>query len=401
MTGSESSEKKLNIMFASHTYIGGPFVVGSHHLAREFAQLGHRVMHVSTSITPLHLLQLRQPTVLSRFRQWLNIKKQEGPVINCVPFSWIPWQIAGRWFRKSRNNWFVRFTAFPKLSKLLDFHRFTEIDLLLIDQPVFAGIQHYLKAKVILYRPTDIYKDMQGDRTVEAAERDIVSQVHGVVATSDPVYQNIRKWNPELPGMVMENGVEFSHFSNPGDEPEELIGIPRPRAIYIGAVDSRLDLEAIKSLAEARRDLSIVIIGPRPRFALPSFGSNVYLLGAKPYSRLPAFLHQSDLALLPLSGHAANAGRSPMKLYEYAAAGLPTVVTATPELLRRDEHFLYFYKDKQEFIDQVNHLLEQLNRNEISKAEIVEAASKQSWETKAEQMLVFGLNLIERVHLSD
>ncbi|BBI31808.1 glycosyltransferase [Cohnella abietis] len=391
----ESKEKPLNIMFVSHTYIGGSFVVGSHHLARELLSLGHRVLHLSTSITPIHLLQMKKKSVSDRFKQWININKQDknDQIIHCVPFSWVPWKLAGRIFQKTGINWFVRCIAFPSVTRMLANHRFTEVDLLLIDQPYFVGIERYIKAKVIVYRPTDNYKDILDDQTVESAEKEIVSRAHGIVATSDPVFQNIQKYKPELPGIVMENGVEFEHFSTAGAEPEELMHIPWPRAIYIGAVDNRLDMEAIKQLAEARKDLSIIVIGPHLPSSSLSTSPNVHMLGAKPYSQLPAFLHHATLALLPMSNHAANAGRSPMKLYEYAAAGLPTVVTATPELLRRTDHFLYFYKDKQEFIAQVNDVLKKLANNEISKSKIIHEARKQSWEAKAEQLLAFGSSL--------
>jgi glycosyltransferase involved in cell wall biosynthesis len=395
----ENKEKKLNIMFASHTYIGGPFMVGSHHLARELSNRGHRILHLSTSITPAHLLHMKRKTIADRFKHWWKIKGQGEPVINCVPFTWIPWKLAGRVFQRTGSNWFVKLIAFPTLAKLLKVHQFYEVDLLLIDQPYFAGIERYMNAKVILYRPTDNYKDMFGDKTVEAAEKEIVSKAHGIVATSSPVYQNIRKYKPELPAMIIENGVEYAHFSQFNEEPEELLAIPKPRAIYIGAIDDRLDLGAIKHLAEARQDLSLIIIGPHTPTSHLSFPSNVHFLGAIAYSRLPSFLHHVNLALLPMSDHAANSGRSPMKLYEYAAAGLPTVVTATPELQRRGEEFLYFYKGIPAFIEQVNLVLDKLSRNVISNTKISEGARQHSWEAKAEQIILFsnGLRMEEGV----
>lgn len=391
----EKREKPLNIMFVSHTYIGGPFVVGSHHLAREFSKRGHRVLHLSTSVTPLHLLQMYKKSVKSRFKHWLNTGKTAGEqsIIHCVPFTWVPWKLAGNLLRRRGRNWFVSFTAFPSLSKMFKLHRFQDVDLLFIDQPCFAGIDRYLNAKAIVYRPTDNYADMLGDGTVEWAEKDIVGRAHGIVATSGPVYQNIRKYRPELPGMILENGVEFEHFAKSCEEPTELKDIPRPRAIYIGAVDDRLDLDAIRELAVARPELSVIIIGPHTTSKSTATLSNLFFMGAHPYASLPSFLHHADLALLPMSDHAANAGRSPMKLYEYAAAGLPTVVTATAELLRRTEDFLFFYKEKHEFIEQVDEVLRKIATNGIVKERIIEAARMQSWEAKAELLLTFGLSL--------
>ncbi|MFC5405038.1 glycosyltransferase [Cohnella soli] len=387
----ELEEKPLNIMFVSHTFIGGPFVVGSHHLARELSKRGHRVLHMSTAITPMHLFRIGKASIKSRFRQWLAMRNPvvDDAIIHCVPFTWVPWNIAGRAFRWWGRNWFVSWMAFPRFPELLKTHRFQNVDLLLIDQPYFVGIDKYVNAKLIVYRPTDNYKEMIGDDTIEWAERNIVGKAHCIVATSAPVYRNIKKLRPELPGMIMENGVEFGHFSAYRDEPEEFKGIPSPRAIYVGAVDERLDVDAIRKLADERPAISVIVIGPcSPSMAALS-SINLHFLGAKPYDRLPCFLHHADLALLPMSGHAANAGRSPMKLYEYAAAGLPTVVTATAELVRRPESFLYFYRETHELIEQVDEVLRLLAANEISTASIVDEARKHSWESKVDQLLRF------------
>ncbi|MBB6671727.1 glycosyltransferase [Cohnella nanjingensis] len=385
----------MNIMFVSHTYIGGPFVVGSHHLARELSQMGHRVLHLSTSVTPAHLLKMKQQTIVDRFKQWRNSRTRDEGIIHCVPLSLVPWNIAGRVYQRTGKNLFVQSIAFPNVSRLLDFHGFSDVDLLLIDQPCFVGIEKYVNAKVVIYRPTDNYKDMSGDRTVETAEKEIISRAHGMVATSEPVLLNVRRHKRDVPAIVMENGVEFAHFTQAGREPDELKRIPGPRAIYVGAVDERLDLASIRHLAASRPSLSIIVIGPYVPSSIESFAftDNVYFLGSKPYASLPAFLHRADLALLPLSDHKANGGRSPMKLYEYAAAGLPTVVRETPELARRGEEFLYFYQDERGLVSQVDDLLRKLHADEVPKNRIVEAARKQSWKAKAQQIIEFGARL--------
>lgn len=393
-----SLAKKLKIMFVSHTYIGGPFVVGSHHLARELSEMGHRVLHLSTPVTPAHLLKIKQRTVAERFLQWRRMKTQRGDLIHCVPFSLIPWTFAGRLLRTTGKNWFVKSIAFPRIHKLLDRHQFSDVDLMLIDQPYFAGIEDYVRAKVIIYRPTDNYAEMLGDPTVETAERKMIRKAHGMVATSEPVLAGIRKYEVDIPAMVMENGVEFGHFAGLEDEPEEYKAIPKPRAVYVGAVDKRLDLGAVRTLARARPDLSILIIGPGRSPAGPpsGFPGNVHFLGSKNYASLPAYLHHADVALLPLSDHGANRGRSPMKIYEYAAAGLPIVATETPELLRRGDDFLYFYDTEERFAEKVGQVLEKLGEGEIARESIRNAARKHSWRTKAEQLVEFGCRLDAR-----
>lgn len=383
----------MNILFASHTYIGGPFVVGSHHLARELSGMGHRVLHLSTPVTPAHLLKVRERPIRERFEQWRGmVKRQQGNMMHVVPLSLIPWAVAGRIFRRTGANWLVRSIRFPSLARILRDRGFADVDLLLIDQPYFAGIEKYVNAKVVVYRPTDHYAEMSGDRTVLLAEREIVAGAHGMVATSESVLRSVQRFRPGIPSMILENGVEFEHFAQGGPEPGDLKSIPGPRAVYMGAVDERLDLEALRLLAECRPELSLIVIGPYDHAAVRKLGAlaNVHLLGPRPYADLPAYLNHVDFALLPFSDHSANRGRSPMKLYEYAAAGLQVIVRETPELLRRKEDFLVFYRDRQELVARAGEMLERRSgRQQLSRERIRSAARQQSWRSKAERLHEF------------
>lgn len=384
--------KKMNILFASHTYIGGPFVVGSHHLARELSEMGHRVLHLSTPVTPAHLLKARKRPIRERFKQWRALRSQRGDWMHGVPLSLVPWTFARQLFRLTGTNWFVRSIRFPNLAKLLRDRRFTDVDLLLIDQPYFAGIEKRVNAKIVVYRPTDHYAEMSGDRTVLLAEREIVAGAQGVIATSESVLDSVLRFRPGLPSMILENGVEYEHFARGGPEPRDMRSIPGPRAVYMGAVDERLDLEALRLLAECRPDLSLIVIGPCDHTAVRKLGplANIHLLGQRSYSELPAYLNHVDLALLPFSDHSANRGRSPMKLYEYAAAGLRVIVRETPELLRRKEEFLVFYRDRQELVARAGELLDRRSgRQPMNRERIRNAARQQSWRIKAEQLLAF------------
>ena len=78
----------MNILFASHTHLQSPFVVGSHHLARQLARQGHNVLHMATPVTPWHLLGH------NRAEGWIRIKRAMKPGVliesnlqELIPFS--------------------------------------------------------------------------------------------------------------------------------------------------------------------------------------------------------------------------------------------------------------------------------------------------------------------------
>ena len=130
----------LKIVFASHTLISGTFVVGSHHLARELARMGDRVLHISTPLTLIHLLRLtRNDDYAQRLTVWRRggVTCADG-VLDCVPMAWMPWQ-AGKWLLRRNLNSFL-FTT-PRLKKTARHFGFEPVDILLMGQPRFLGLE--------------------------------------------------------------------------------------------------------------------------------------------------------------------------------------------------------------------------------------------------------------------
>jgi glycosyltransferase involved in cell wall biosynthesis len=58
---------------------------------------------------------------------------------------------------------------------------------------------------------------------------------------------------------------------------------------------------------------------------------NIHFLGRKPFDILPGYLAWSDIAINPYKIGDVAANCSPLKLYEYLAAGLPIVSTTMAE----------------------------------------------------------------------
>ncbi|MGY4329394.1 glycosyltransferase involved in cell wall biosynthesis [Bradyrhizobium sp. LB7.2] len=136
---------------------------------------------------------------------------------------------------------------------------------------------------------------------------------------------------------LLENGVDPMAFSVATSDPRDLADIPRPRAIYAGAIEPWVDQELVNEAARLCPHISFVWIGPGRARPVGPDPSNVYRLGAKPYTALPAYLVNADVGLIPFdrARHAALIETiNPLKLYEYAAAGLPVVATPWKELER-------------------------------------------------------------------
>lgn len=150
-----------------------------------------------------------------------------------------------------------------------------------------------------------------------------------VFAGGPSLYQSRRDRHPAV--YSFPSGVDPDHFAQAQtlSPPPELAAVPRPIVGYYGVLDERLDLDLLASLATARPDWSIVLIGPVAKISeqdLPR-QPNIHYLGPRTYEELPACLSAFDVAILPFADNEATKFISPTKTLEYLAGEKPVVST--------------------------------------------------------------------------
>jgi glycosyltransferase involved in cell wall biosynthesis len=374
----------MNIVFASHSPYDGYLIVGSHQLARELSAMGHCAWCIGPPITPLHFAMAFNTKYRDRLRKAFQPPyRLQGGTTVIEPLSVVPWQIA-RWTLRFGNSFVLSSNIASKLAKP---DGPSPIDVLLIDDPRYVGLETLLKPRSVFYRPTDLYSEMKQDTKLITAERRLLAHCSGVIATSQPVMDHVKALRPGLPNLLLENGVDYQHFSVRCSEPEELKGIACPRIIYVGALDFRFDCEVLAYMADHLPEANFVIIGPgeKQESVRALQKSNIYCLGPKAYKSIPGFLQHSNIGILPVLDSLANSGRSPMILYEYGAAGLPVVSRRTPELTRRAEPFIRLFSSGEEAVENLRALL----KAPPDRSTISESCRKHSWVAKAEALVKF------------
>jgi GT2 family glycosyltransferase len=158
-----------------------------------------------------------------------------------------------------------------------------------------------------------------------------------VFAVSRPLLEDARTRRPDAE--YLPNGVELDKFAAPPDPslvPDEIARSGgRPAAGYVGALARWVDSDLLADLARLRPDWDFFLVGEalddsfdRLESARPS---NLHFLGPRPYRAIPSILASFDAGLIPFRTGAEGANASPIKLYEYLAAGLPVLTTPIPE----------------------------------------------------------------------
>ena len=131
--------------------------------------------------------------------------------------------------------------------------------------------------------------------------------------------------------MVVPHGVDVARFAAGGPEPDDLAGLERPLAGFVGLIDDHVDVPALLATANALERGTVVLVGG-DNVATAELASHprVRLLGQRPYETMPAYLAAFDVCLVPFGRSTLTEGVNPIKLREYLAAGRPVVATPLP-----------------------------------------------------------------------
>ncbi len=198
-------------------------------------------------------------------------------------------------------------------------------------QPLLAGFAELEWAgPVTLFASDDLaaHPDYQPWRAglLSAYER-VAARERRVCAVSHAIVERIA---PRGPSAVVPNGVAPEIWLQPEEPPPWLLELPGPRLLYIGTLDSRLDVAALRAVARAWPRGTVALVGPLtdrdhlgPALAEPN------VVVHEPVSRrqVAALACAADVCLLPHNRTPLTEAMSPLKLYEYLASGRPTVAT--------------------------------------------------------------------------
>jgi glycosyltransferase involved in cell wall biosynthesis len=214
------------------------------------------------------------------------------------------------------------------------------------------------EAACTVYHCSDNFPAMfAGDfrRRFEERERELIRRADLVVCSHATLVEKCRQYSDRV--HYLEHAVDERFFRPEGEVPcpEDLAEIPRPRVGLVGSLDGGIDYDLLREAAQATADLSWVLIGPaKPEQAeeVQSLAAlpNVWHLGPRPWERLPEYLWNLDVGVIPYRTSSFSQARSPLKLYEYLAAGMKVVTTNASAASEFSEH-VQASQSGREFID--------------------------------------------------
>jgi len=215
----------------------------------------------------------------------------------------------------------------PKILWLYDPTAFELVGRVGEDMTVYDVVDDYAE---------QVGPDARRRRFVAAADEAAASRSQVVFATTNGLYERQVARNPET--HLVRNGADFAHFSHTNGTAPEVGALSGPVIGFAGNLTAeKVDLDLLEAAARMRPEWSFVLVGPPAENAraglrrLEGLG-NVHVLGFRPYDELPAYVSGFSVGVIPYRSTAYTRNCSPLKVFEYLAAGKAVVASGVPEL---------------------------------------------------------------------
>jgi glycosyltransferase involved in cell wall biosynthesis len=251
-----------------------------------------------------------------------------------------------------------------------------------------------------LCRPRCVY-DYIDELAVFPEDRQVLEQNHQrllgtatlVIATAERLWRQVVALRPDV--LLCPNGVDYSFIHRTieatGQPPDDLAQVLRPAAPvigYYGALAEWFDYELLRYAAAERSEYEFVLIGPDYDRSLTNSRianvKNIHWLGVRPYPQLPQYLKYFDVAIIPFKLNEITHSTSPVKLFEYMAAGKPVVTTAMHESSRCAG--VIVAKGPEDFVCQLDEALRRKADTEYLSL-IDGLAQENTWDARGQQIL--------------
>jgi len=187
---------------------------------------------------------------------------------------------------------------------------------------------------------------------------------------------------------LMPNAVDTEQFEVPEENvPADLRDIPAPRIGYVGSINYRLNWDLVEHMLNRFPQFSMVFIGnsadKAPREQLRRRYPNIYFLGPRPYHQIPAYLHSMSVCIIPFCTTSLTLSQSPLKLFDYLAAG-KSIVATNGANVRNLERWVRVADDYDDFCRAIQRAVDE-DCPELQQARRMVAA-QHSWSVRVEQI---------------
>lgn len=258
-------------------------------------------------------------------------------------------------------------------------------------------------SSALAFIPAPLFSEMHGAKHRILATRLLFWRMRGIIAINKIIIAELKEAFPHSRARYIAepNGVDLDMFS-PQDKaqaraklglsPEDLI------VLYAGRFYEWKGLEIIPRAAALSPEIRWQMVGDTSeKFSAvvnEPLPGNMHFAGGRPYGEMPLWIAAADAVLVLGTKRDEQSYRwtSPMKLFEYMAAGRPIVASATPavkEAVSMQEALLYEPDDVKDLADKVRQAVAPSEQVSALVKRALHAAQGLSWAGRAERVVQF------------
>ena len=240
----------------------------------------------------------------------------------------------------------------------------------------------------------EFHEDIAGDLSTQLKVWDNLATINPVLccATANRLIKQLNEHLGKNHAIISaKNAVNVDHFDftknktkKPPMDLASIVKEDRPIVGFYGALAPWIDFDLINSVAKKHQEWNFVFLGVDygDAAAALEIGKNVYNLGAKNYSILPEYVKYFDCAIIPFKQGEIAKATSPVKLFEYMAAGLPTVCTRDLDECRGYE-YVYMAENNADFEKKIKQAIAD-HKDDDCRKKLLAQAEQNTWTKRAE-----------------
>lgn len=239
----------------------------------------------------------------------------------------------------------------------------------------------------------EFHEDISGDLSIQLKVWDKLKILDPILclATANRLYKDLEKHLGSKQKLTLtRNAVNVEHFDytknktvTPPADLKKIIALKTPIVGFYGALAPWIDFKLINAVAKNHPEWNFVLLGVDYNGAAADLENtdNIHNLGAKNYKNLPKYVRFFDCAIIPFKKGEIAKATSPVKLFEYMAAGLPTICTR--DLLECSGYdYVYMSKDDADF-DRLLAIAIKDHKQPKARAKLLEQAKENTWTARA------------------
>jgi len=352
-------------------------------LAGKFAEIGYDVTYLEDPMDVGHLIKWK-----GYFHVWKRAPRWEGLIWIINPFSCIPCRDFFPFNSKLAADLKYK-SCIPSIKSLIKRSGRRSPEIIWTTVPGSRSLADQFPDALFLFHVIDYYRAFRGDYVERLEKSDYEAGNHiFLIGNSMIPYLKNDLGITEDKITVLGQGVSLDKYEQCVDEPDDIAITPRPRAIWCG-VTEKGDEGLFRAAAAHMGELggSIIFVGAECDWLSMlknDFPEIIQVLGPKPPSEVPFYLLSSDIGLMLYDRTKAEVyeGQNPLKLYEYAAAGLSIISTPHAEYAYTNPPVIQV-REEPDIPQAINYAI---RNREVMKGNSLDFASENSWDSIVERI---------------